>query len=311
MLQSFLGFQSSPGKTSSAYLLAALLFFSVFHARADSNTAADIDTATNIVADVVYGHKDGMALFYDVISPEKPNGAGVVFMVSGGWFSVWQPPQQRLKMFRPLLSAGFTVFTVHHGSAPRYKVTEALSDVRAAVRHIRGSANRYSVEADRLGVFGGSAGGHLSLMLGLDAQSPPRSGGQGIRMLKPSYAAATTDSAQVAAIAAYFPPVDLRNIVGPNKRFPALDIPKTQAPSISPLLFVDPSDPPTLLIHGDKDDLVPLSESQNIKAELDKQSVKNKLIVIEGGDHGFKNPVHRQQAMTAVVAWFTTHLLRL
>jgi len=157
-------------------------------------------------------------------------------------------------------------------------------------------------------VFGGSAGGHLSLMLGLDSQSPSQSSGQGIRMLKPKYSAAATDSAEIAAIAAYFPPVDLRKVVGPNKRFPALDIPTAQAPAISPLLFVDPSDPPTLLIHGDKDELVPLTESQTIKAELDKHSVKNKLIVIEGGDHGFKNPEHRRRAITAVVAWFKEHL---
>ncbi|MCG8413768.1 MAG: hypothetical protein MI746_06060, partial [Pseudomonadales bacterium] len=81
--------------------------------------------ADNITADVIYGHKDGMALVYDVISPEEANGAAVVFMVSGGWFSRWAPPENRARQFRDLLDAGFTVIPVHHGSAPRYHVPDA------------------------------------------------------------------------------------------------------------------------------------------------------------------------------------------
>ena len=79
-------------------------------------------SAVTITADVVYGHKAGMALVYDVFQPEQANGAGVLFMVSGGWFSRWQPPERRQGTFQHLLDAGFTMFAVHHGSAPRFKV---------------------------------------------------------------------------------------------------------------------------------------------------------------------------------------------
>ena len=74
---------------------------------------------TNIKADVVYGHKDGMALVYDVITPDNANGAAVVFMVSGGWYSRWSPPASRVEQFSHFLDAGFTLIPVHHGSAPR------------------------------------------------------------------------------------------------------------------------------------------------------------------------------------------------
>lgn len=55
-------------------------------------TAAELKTAT-YVRDVVYGHRDGMALTYDVFKPRKPNGALVVNMVSAGWNSTWGPPR--------------------------------------------------------------------------------------------------------------------------------------------------------------------------------------------------------------------------
>jgi acetyl esterase/lipase len=259
---------------------------------------------------VVYGHKDGVALVYDVIHPDEPSGAGVVYMVSGGWFSVWQPPERRLAQFQGLLDAGFTVFAVHHASAPRYKVPEAVSDVRAAVRHIQANAESYGVDAGRLGVWGGSAGGHLSLMLGLNPEAPPLSApaeGRG-SMLGPHYLYAE-DPAPLAAVVAYYPPVDLRPLAGPNERFPALDFPAEQAAGISPILFVSDDDPPVLLIHGDADELVPIRNSEALTAEFEKVGVAHDFIVIEGGDHGFRNPADRSAAYQAMVAWFKAHLL--
>ncbi|MEZ5551154.1 MAG: alpha/beta hydrolase [Pseudomonadales bacterium] len=262
--------------------------------------------------DVVYGHKDGMALVYDVFLPEQSNGAGVIYMVSGGWFSVWQNPAERVKGFKPLLDEGFAVFAVTHGSAPRFKVPEAVSDVRAAVRHIRGHAGDYKVEANRLGVWGGSAGGHLSLMLGLDAEDEPTGAGGdgGLRTLGARYVMAADANAQLAAVVAYYPPVDLRPRVGPSERFPALDFPKGMAAAISPILFVSEDDPPTLLIHGDADDLVPLEDSRMLEAELSKVGVTHELIVIQGGDHGFRKPAHRARANAAMVAWFKRYLVQ-
>lgn len=261
-----------------------------------------------IVADVIYGHKDGMALVYDVFKPASANGAGVVRMISGGWFSRWVEPAQRMSGFEPLLAEGFTVFAVHHGSAPRFKVPDAVSDVRAALRHIRVHAADYGVAPDRLGAWGGSAGGHLSLMLGLNSEGLPAGPRDGRpRQEGPHYRAGAA-GAYVAAVVAYFPPVDLREVVGPSERFPALDFTVDQAPAISPILFVTADDPPTLLIHGDADELVPLINSEILTAAFQETGVTHELRVIEGGDHGFRNPDHRAEATTAMVAWFKQHL---
>ena len=131
-----------------------------FTVAANAETAAKAVTSaatSSITSDVIYGHKDGMALTYDVFRPVEPNGAGVIFMVSGGWFSIWVPPETAKPRFQPLLDEGFTVISVRHGSAPRYKVPDAVSDVRAAVRHVKANADAYGVDPGRLGVWGGSA----------------------------------------------------------------------------------------------------------------------------------------------------------
>jgi len=262
-----------------------------------------------VTPDVIYGHKDGMALTYDVFTPPNPNRAGVIYMVSGGWFSVWKKPEERLSYFRPLLDAGFTVFAVHHGSAPRFKVPDAVSDVRAAVRHIQAKSGRYKVDTSRLGVWGGSAGGHLSLMLGLNPEGQPDTNGYGPRKIKPHYDIKPNDDAHLAAVVAYYPPVDIRNRVGPNKRYPALDFPSIVAKQISPILHPSENDPPTLLIHGTADSVVPLKDSELLKAELLKVGVTHELLIITGGDHGFTNLAHRKVATDAMVNWFKRFLL--
>jgi len=275
-------------------------------ARENLDSGAANQPAVSIEANVIYGHKAGMALTYDVFTPAAANQAGIIYMVSGGWFSRWQPAEQRRVRFKSLLDAGFTVFAVHHGSAPQFKVPEAVSDVRAAVRHIKKHADRYAVDPARLGVTGGSAGGHLSLMLGLDPEGTPVSG-EG--WLRSHYHVSDDDDARVAAVVAYYPPTDIRSIVGPSRRFPALDFDSALAASISPVLFATEDDPPIKLIHGTQDDLVPLQTSLNLQKALKSAGVVHDLLVIEGGDHGFRTPAHRAEAGAASLAWFKQYLL--
>lgn len=250
-----------------------------------------------ITSDVVYGHKDGMALIYDVLKPRNANGAAVIYMVSGGWFSRWAPPETRATQFRDLLDAGFTVIPVHHGSAPRYYVPEAYADVSRAIRHIRLHAGDYGIDAERMGVTGGSAGGHLSLMLGLAADRGDASASDAVMRV----------SNQVAAVVAYYPPVDLRSMTGPSERFPALDFPIEQAAALSPILQVDAQDPPTLLIHGDSDELVNISHSQRMIAELNKNHVPSDFITLPGAGHGFRGE-DASQAAALRLAWFNKYL---
>jgi acetyl esterase/lipase len=260
--------------------------------------SAEID----IIGDVVYGHKDGMALTFDVLKPKaNANGAAVIFMVSGGWVSTFSPPQQ---------SAGFTVITLRHGSSPKYVIPEIVADVRRAVRFIRHNAKQWGIDPNRLGVFGGSAGGHLSLVIGTASDDgDPKATEEFMR-----------ESDRVASVVAYFPPVDLRPLArgirtappaegARPERFPALNFEKEKAPDYSPIVHVSADDPPTLLIHGDKDELVPVSNSKIIYEAFQQNKVKTELIIIPGAGHGFQGD-DAKKANAAMVSWFEQTLLK-
>src|SRR5262249_44088610 len=133
--------------------------------RADEAKNVQRSEAVVIEPDVVYGHKDGMALTFDVVKPAKANGAGILGIQTGGWYSNWVDPKGWPNTAKSFLDKGWTVFIVRHGSAPKYTIPEATGDVRRSVRFIRMKAKDYGVDPERLGVTGGSAGGHLSLML--------------------------------------------------------------------------------------------------------------------------------------------------
>jgi acetyl esterase/lipase len=270
---------------------------------------ATAQSQVEIVPDVVYGHKDGMALTFDVLKPKaNANGAAVIFMVSGGWVSNYSPPQRTAEQFKDLLNKGFTVIPVRHGSSPKYLIPEIVADVRRAVRYIRFNAKQWGVDANRLGVFGGSAGGHLSLVLGTASDNGEPAAKE--EFLK--------ESDRVAAVVAYFPPVDLRPLArglnaqkdgGVLDRFPALNFEKEKAADYSPIVHVSADDPPTLLIHGDKDDLVPIKNSQVIHEAFQKQNVKTDFITIPGGGHGFRGE-DAKRASAAMVAWFEETLVK-
>ena len=294
------------------YSVLLVLILTASHA-AQVKPGIDVD----IIPDVVYGHKDGMALTFDVFKPKKQrHGAAVIFMVSGGWVSRYTPPESFLNpnttssspRFQELLSNGFTVIALRHGSSPKYLIPEIVGDVRRGVRFIRHNAKRWDIDPNRLGVYGGSAGGHLSLMIGLASDNGDLAASEDFMK----------QSSRVQAVVAYFPPVDLRQLVrGLNPprtgtvldRFPALNFEKEKAAEFSPIVFVTSDDPPTLLIHGDQDPLVNISNSQIIFDALKKSNVKTDFITIAGASHGFRGE-DAKRAMAATVNWFEQTLVK-
>ena len=250
-----------------------------------------------IIEDVIYGHKAGMALIYDVFKPAQPNGTAIIYMVSYGWVSPWQPAEEQQEMFQDYLDRNITVFSVYHGSSPQFKVPDAVADVRRAVRHIRMHTEEYGVDDDKFVAWGYSAGGHLSLMLALASDAGDKTSEDPIERV----------SNHVAAALAIFPPVDLTEFVGPSDSFPALDFDPELAESVSPIFSVSENDPPILLVHGDQDQLVDIKHSQRIRNALNKVEVPVHLEVIKGAGHGFLRENHHQQFQNAVFKFLEEH----
>lgn len=115
-------------------------------------------------------------------------------------------------------------------------------------------------------------------------------------------------SNRVNAVIAYFPPVDLKDLVSPESDYDALRFDAELAPANSPIEFVTDDDPPVLLIHGDQDEIVPVKHSQRLHASLQEAGVTSEYIEIEGAGHNFNVPEHSERVEKATLDFFKKHL---
>jgi len=266
--------------------------------------------------EVIYGHKAGMALTLDLLEPQRPNGAAIVFVMSGGWVSNRDPladAQARGALFVRLLERHYTLLLVYHGTQPKFAIPEIMQDIHRSVRFIRHNADRFGVDPERIGIAGGSAGGHLSLMIGTTgAKGDPKAKDPVDR-----------ESSAVNCVACLCPPTDFLNYgkpgedavgVGILKDFrPAFGL-KTGTPQerqelgkkISPILFVSEATPPTLIIHGDADTLVPFQQAQSFVAKCEELKVPVKLVTKEKAGHAWAGMFDKD--FVTFAEWFDEHL---
>jgi len=272
--------------------------------------------------DVIYGRKFGTALTMDVFVPkEKQNGAAVIFCVSGGWFS--SKESVNVGFVQEFLNRGYVCFAVLHGSQPKYSIPEVLEDQHRAVRYIRTNAKKYAIDPERLGISGASAGGHLSLMQGC----APKPGDPNAKD------PVNKESSKVAAVACFFPPTDfmnygkegelaigsgtLTNFKAPfdfteldkkTKSFVLItDAAKRKeiSKAISPITHVSKDSAPALILHGDKDVLVPLQQAESMIEKLKGAEVPCELVIKKGQAHGWAT---MGEDMKLLADWFDKHL---
>lgn len=287
-------------------LVAALAALSVLGVA----PAVHAQTAKRI-PDVIYTKHDGVALTMDVFVPEKPNGIAVLWMVSGGWVSNHTAISPSLAEI--FTKRGMTVFQVVHGTQPRFKLPEIVADIHRAVRFVRTNAAKFGVDPDRLAISGGSAGGHLSLMMGAY-------GTEGDPNAKDPVDRA---SSRVQAVACFYPPTDFLNYGADGKW--AYDEPmlrpfwqafgvteKTTRAELEALgkatspIYGDLSKmPPTFIIHGDADLLVPIQQSRLFLEKVKAAGGTTSLDVRAGKAHGWPG-IEKDGALLA--DWIEKHL---
>jgi acetyl esterase/lipase len=278
-------------------------------------------------SDVIYGRKFGLAMTMEVFAPAKPTGLGVVWVVSSSGRSSREQTLQASfeRRISPLLDRGYTVFAVIHGSSPAFQVQDYVHDVTRAVRFVRHRASEFGVDAQRLGIGGSSAGGLIALLIAMRSEDGDRA----------SKDAVERESGRVQAAGCFFPPTDLMNFgatsenildflrrragtADPSFQFYEVDrksgarTPITEREAVlhmlremSPVTHVTADDPPTILIHGGDDALVPVQQSRRLSERLKEANVATRLVVREGMGHAWPG----WESDTALIAdWFDAHL---
>lgn len=243
--------------------------------------------------DVVYGEAHGTGLLMDVFTPKgKPNGLAIVDVVSGAWYSDRNKIRDHTvaQLFSTYCGRGYVVFAARPGSKTRYTAAEMDRHVKIAIRYAKENAASFSIDRERLGLTGASAGGHLATLAALT----PETG-------KPdSKNPLERHDTAVRAVGVLFPPTDFLDwgngkmadlgilapllfLNGTQGRSPA-EI-EAAARTVSPLHNVGKPTIPFLLIHGDSDKVVPLSHSERLVAAILAAGGSARLIVKVGGGH--------------------------
>lgn len=231
---------------------------------------------------IVYGEAAGEKLTMDYYAPAGQGSHPIAIIVHGGGYIGGTSKNGSEAYCADFLApAGYAVFSINYRLAPKYPYPAMIDDVQRAIRYIRANASQWSADPKRIALVGGSAGGYLSNMVGL-LNSPGD-----ISAKDP----VERESAAVQAVVTLFGPSDFRGKPMNANVHALLDAPMAQKgqdavfTTASPITHVNKSAPPFLLIHGDKDEAVPFTESTNLQSALQAVDVRCDLIRIPNGPH--------------------------
>jgi acetyl esterase/lipase len=240
--------------------------------------------------DQTYGFQSNIALKLDVWEPkdnEKPLPT-VIYIHGGGWF--FGDRTGAFPQLLPYFARGWNVVNVEYRMSGQSLAPAAVDDSICALRWVYRNARQFHFDLDRIIVTGHSAGGHLALMVGmfdpasgLDNGCPPDPAGGDVPL-------------KVAAIVNWYGISDVNDLLaGKDRKTYAVSWLGDQqnvaaiAKEVSPLAYVRAGLPAIITIHGDSDDVVPYSQSVRLHEALTKAGVKNQLVTIADGKHGWFN----------------------
>ena len=196
----------------------------------------------------------------DIRYPRSTDGRWPVAMYvhGGGWTGGDEKGGTGAEDISGLQKAGFLVVSVNYRLAPEYKFPAMIEDVKCAVRFLRARAAEYNLDPDHIGAWGSSAGGHLVALLGLADESAGWDVDEYLEY-----------SSRVQAVVDMFGPADLTvPFSGGYDNLKDTVFGGFDAALASPVTYATPGDPPFLILHGDKDELVPITQSETLLARL-------------------------------------------
>lgn len=254
---------------------------------------------------VEFANPDGQHLQLDIARPKDGNRPfPAILCIHGGGFRAGTREGYD-KMCLTLAQNGYVAATITYRLAPKYQFPAAVLDCKAAVRWLRANAAKYGIDPARIGVMGGSAGGHLAQFLGVTAGVKEFEGEGNL-----------DQSSAVSCVVNYYGPSDFTKSYGKSvdaaEVLPLffggnLETKKREHIAGSPLYWVTPNAAPTLCIHGTEDKYVAYEQAMWIVEKLKASMVEAELLTLEGAGHGFKGD-DAKKADAAMLAYFDKHL---
>ena len=256
---------------------------------------------------IPYGPDKDSPLRLDLYEPidagTQPRPA-IILIHGGGWISFDKSTMQRMGEF--LARSGFVAFAVDYRLFQGPSVNRwpaQLDDVQRAVRWIRANAGKYGVNPDQIGAFGHSAGAQLASLLGMEDTRDN------------SDPALAKYSSRVQAVVDVSGPTDFTTEHDPESiifltSFLGADFAKH--PEIwrdaSPAFHVGKDDAPFLVVHGTKDENVPMAQAQELYDKLKSAGVPVSLVKVDDA-HTFQTPEARRQLAMETVSFFNRYLV--
>jgi acetyl esterase/lipase len=258
---------------------------------------------TTFLRDVPYMKGGGKSQSFDIaIPPNTTKPLPLIVCVHGGG---WQGGDKAPNPGVGLVRFGYVVASINYRLSQEAIWPAQIFDCKAAVRFLRAHADEYHIDPDRVGVWGASAGGHLVALLGTSADVKELEGDEGNEQF----------SSRVQCVVDFFGPTDLTKIRDEHVAGDALthlfggplrdhlDLAK----QASPVTYVTKDDAPCLMMHGTKDPLVEVKQSEYLDEALKKVGVESHLEILEGAGHGgpqFNTPKN----LMMVFNFFNKHL---
>jgi acetyl esterase/lipase len=242
------------------------------------------------VPDVRYGEADGKPLLLDVMAPQRrpgPPRPAVIWLHGFGWFAGTCRDNLEISMCTFLAAHGFFTVSVEYRLSDEAIFPAQIHDVKAAIRWLRANAATHGIDPAHIGVWGGSAGGHLAALAGLTGDLPELEGHSG----SPGY------SSRVQAVAVASAPADFLRPGGAMSNDADGPVARLCGGTVvergelmrlaSPITHVAPGAPPILIAHGTLDETVPFEQGEWLYQALVRAGCEAQLIPIAGAHHNW------------------------